>query len=389
MPGATSLRPAALQPRTAVAIVVVAVLLAAALAGPLARRYRRWTRTTLRAATIHHGMVNQATPLFAKFAASDRYLPLELVPRDRHLAVALPPVPVRDPRFKSYNPGVFVVGERLFSAVRVGSYTLEAEVRGELVSECFLYDFTNNRYRHVDLPETPARCKASGFEDVRALVHGDVVYLVATSFTAACTNSMFLIRLRVADVLDGAGPLRPLSVTRLVPDPRLPGAAGRQKNWMPFVHDGDLHFVYSVDPHVVLRCDADTGECSVVGATETLADRGADAAKPQSLAEARGGSNAVRVGDVYVAFVHTTRPLLYDTYAYAFEAAPPFRVVSFPGRQIFWARVGDTLPYVEFTSGLAVLERPEGRFWVVSFGQNDARPMVAIMTEAHGLRLLE
>ena len=38
-----------------------------------------------------------------------------------------------------------------------------------------------------------------------------------------------------------------------------------EKNWMPFVVDGELRFVYRVDPLTVIRCvDLDRGECEVL-----------------------------------------------------------------------------------------------------------------------------
>ena len=40
----------------------------------------------------------------------------------------------------------------------------------------------------------------------------------------------------------------------------------REKNWAPFVHDGALHFIYSFDPLIILRCDTEGGSVSFADA---------------------------------------------------------------------------------------------------------------------------
>jgi len=43
-----------------------------------------------------------------------------------------------------------------------------------------------------------------------------------------------------------------------------PYGFSREKNWLPIVHKGQLHFVYSVEPLVVLRCEVPSGRLDFV-----------------------------------------------------------------------------------------------------------------------------
>ncbi len=43
-----------------------------------------------------------------------------------------------------------------------------------------------------------------------------------------------------------------------------PYGASREKNWLPIVHQGMLHFVYSLEPLVVLRCEIPSGRLDFV-----------------------------------------------------------------------------------------------------------------------------
>jgi hypothetical protein len=43
-----------------------------------------------------------------------------------------------------------------------------------------------------------------------------------------------------------------------------PYGSSREKNWLPIVHNGMLHFVYSLEPLVVLRCETSSGRLDFV-----------------------------------------------------------------------------------------------------------------------------
>jgi hypothetical protein len=73
-----------------------------------------------------------------------------------------------------------------------------------------------------------------------------------------------------------------------------PEPGRHEKNWMPFVVDGQLRFVYTCAPTVVFACDP------LTGALERFAERPA----PEALSELRGGSQGVKVGDELLFVVH-------------------------------------------------------------------------------------
>lgn len=93
-------------------------------------------------------------------------------------------------------------------------------------------------------------------------------------------------------------------------------ARQHQKNWVPYVLDGCLYFVYLFNRACVLRViDVDTGECECIkGSTATTESVG-----PPSSIKYYGGTPLVRwKDDLYVGFGHTRRPwravpVLYDS----------------------------------------------------------------------------
>jgi predicted GH43/DUF377 family glycosyl hydrolase len=108
------------------------------------------------------------------------------------------------------------------------------------------------------------------------------------------------------------------------------GASKRwEKNWVPFVYNGNLLLAYSLVPHTIFKPLLDTGECETVYSTASASN--------WKWGELRGGTPAVQDGDIYVAFFHTSN-YIASTYsngkrmqhyymgAYTFSAQPPFRI---------------------------------------------------------------
>lgn len=102
----------------------------------------------------------------------------------------------------------------------------------------------------------------------------------------------------------------------------------REKNWAPFEYNGTVLLAYSVDPHKIVQ-PLLTGLCELIG--ETTASSG------WNWGELRGGTPAVRIGDEYLAFFHSSKPVVtaqsggkrmqhYVMGAYTFSAEPPFKI---------------------------------------------------------------
>jgi hypothetical protein len=131
-----------------------------------------------------------------------------------------------------------------------------------------------------------------------------------------------------------------------------------EKNWVPFTHNDTLMLSYSLDPHIVLRVppltlQAAADAADAVHADEEPAGTPLEAPRLEVVADVahvtrfatsagdqssrtrpsmRGGSPPLRVGDRFVAFMHTVykrgAKSMYTAAAYTFAAQPPFAIES-------------------------------------------------------------
>ncbi len=102
-----------------------------------------------------------------------------------------------------------------------------------------------------------------------------------------------------------------------------------EKNWTPFEHDKNLMLAYSLVPHLILHPREET--CEEVAITQSPIN--------WKWGTLRGGTPALREGDRYLAFFHSSIPMSskhsegkvvphYFMGAYTFEAQPPFAVTA-------------------------------------------------------------
>ena len=144
--------------------------------------------------------------------------------------------------------------------------------------------------------------------------------------------------------------------------------------------DAQLLFIYSVIPHRIVQLlptdKADEMKGSTVSVTRLVEDRF------WPYGELRGGTNAVRIGDKYLTFFHSSnkhiiqvRIMTYFMGAYLFDAKPPFAITHVtPEPIIHPALINDTLEwaykgvdFVIFPMGLIVNDT----HITVSIGRND------------------
>lgn len=78
-----------------------------------------------------------------------------------------------------------------------------------------------------------------------------------------------------------------------------------EKNWLPFVHEGELHIIYSSQPFTILKVDHNTGACTIVKKTEFP---GLD------LSNFRGSSPPIRHNDKYLFVIHEVAFVNWRTY---------------------------------------------------------------------------
>ncbi|MDE3045695.1 MAG: hypothetical protein KGJ02_03530 [Verrucomicrobiota bacterium] len=105
----------------------------------------------------------------------------------------------------------------------------------------------------------------------------------------------------------------------------------REKNWVPFDWMGYLFLAYSINPHKILAPHFPTGHC------DTLAETIGNIHWPWG--ELRGGTPALRIGDQYLSFFHSSKRietvhshgrnmLHYLMGAYTFSADYPFEITA-------------------------------------------------------------
>lgn len=140
-----------------------------------------------------------------------------------------------------------------------------------------------------------------------------------------------------------------------------------EKNWMPFEYKGELYFVYSISPHIILKCNVKTGFCYEMYRTDMLKHH------PLTKNHLGGGAPPVLVnyeGNSYFLSISHTRNndprVIRKNFFYLFRAEPPFDIVSVS--KIFNA---DEEEYhdIEFASGLLV--NKENKRIIVSYGISD------------------
>lgn len=102
-----------------------------------------------------------------------------------------------------------------------------------------------------------------------------------------------------------------------------------EKNWMPFVHNNALFFVYSIDPHKILKYQKDKSYCTLVDKTLTH--------HHWSWGEMRGSTPCLPIGEYFLTFFHSSvitnsaaskgkKIPHYFIGAYLFENQPPFTI---------------------------------------------------------------
>lgn len=104
-----------------------------------------------------------------------------------------------------------------------------------------------------------------------------------------------------------------------------------EKNWSPFVFQDELYVTYTIEPHVVLKVDIDTGLCHTLATT--------DYSTRWQFGELRGGTPAIETEEGFLSIFHSnylveenflnpgTLPV-YFAGAYLFRKEPPFDMIK-------------------------------------------------------------
>ena len=149
-----------------------------------------------------------------------------------------------------------------------------------------------------------------------------------------------------------------------------------EKNWVPFVHDDKLFFLYETNPWTVLEYHED-GHCTIFTKKELLI--------PGETPKLSGGSPAIKCNGEYVGFFHIrsgiTRSYIswnryvYFVGAYAFDSKPPFLLKRMTVKPLSYKGAYHLLKNPKkILYPVGVLDKGEDLF--VSMGVNDDRTEV-------------
>ena len=116
-----------------------------------------------------------------------------------------------------------------------------------------------------------------------------------------------------------------------------------EKNWTPFVHDGEPYFIYKYVPQLIMKLKpGHDGQVELIHGHRPL--------KPvrsweQRWGPMRGGSSAIKVGDEYLTFFHSSFVSngirYYVIGALTFNANPPFQMLRISPAPILFKGIYD------------------------------------------------
>lgn len=151
-----------------------------------------------------------------------------------------------------------------------------------------------------------------------------------------------------------------------------------EKNWQFFSHEGDLHFIYNIEPHVVVKLNENMLPIKEYKTGGGIRWR---------WGTMRGGTPPIRIqdstyGDVYLSFFHghVSHPKRFRRYnmsAYLFKAEAPFEIVAISKPLLIASEEDPTLPNLSNSLWEPVVIFPTGAIlndglWTVSAGVNDS-----------------
>lgn len=217
-------------------------------------------------------------------------------------------------------------------------------------------------------------------QDPRFVVYNSSLYIVYNnSFPPLNQREMFLSK-----IVNENNKFIALEAQKLTyePDPTLD-----QKNWVPFVHDNQLYFIYSFEPYKILRWNnhAKTMEAPFPQQSKNL-----DRLWPHG--EIRGGTPAIYVKelDAYLGFFHSfvvwkkgeppwqlrksPQWRRYYVGAYLIENKPPFQIRAFTFKPLSFKGLYDSNDNYLVFFPMGVVEEQDG--FIVSAGYQDDKTYI-------------
>lgn len=164
--------------------------------------------------------------------------------------------------------------------IRTKNYLIHYDKEFNLLSQ---HEITENlpRYRKEGSFVT-------GMEDCRLVRLGDDFWVTCTVFDA---NPNGIPQIALGKL--GCPVSNKIEMTKLMPL-KGPDPQRCEKNWLPFVRDGEIYLIYSCDPFIVYKPDVETGECQEVMNSKPKYD----------FSAFRGSAAPIEFDDGYLMIVH-------------------------------------------------------------------------------------
>jgi len=203
---------------------------------------------------------------------------------------------------------------------------------------------------------------SQGVEDPRLFTFNGELYIYGhfRGYLDECTHSPIILKV--------SEPFNIKNILKL----RTPNMRYIEKNWMPFEYKNELYFIYEIFPHIILKCNTQTGNCQPVYETNNTIYH------PLTKKHVGGGAPPVTIYiknvPYFLTLSHTreNKPVITrKNFFYVFRSYPPFDIVMI-GPEF---NIMEDYRAIEFGSGL--LMSKDGKNVIISAGISDCYSVIS------------
>ena len=295
--------------------------------------------------------------------------------------------PITQRKLFFYNMSVIKTGNGYRGIIRgsTWNYCSKKDNKHPAISYPFVINLDNsgNLTSLLHIPITYGQfleCKDyCGIEDPKIFIYGGKEWVIGTCLGHknqydACTNSMCIFLLSDPD-----------NTFKILKLPKNFDQSRDQKNWSPFEYNKILYVEYSLQPHVILQVNTNTGETIYAFKTESqnasISYGSPEINKPLTIDDKalRGGNQPILIDNHYLGIGHfKTEKLEYYHFFYMFDAKPPFAIKSISKKFKL-----DGQEKIHFAGGLSL----QNNIIYVSYGVDDCFNRISCYTIQSVLRL--
>lgn len=305
--------------------------------------------------------------------------------------------------FRTYNPCVFTIGKYglPYFVYRVSNFTMcrdrknkgwNSKKKDEIESHTFIYSPNGEIFKiSHDVLAKPTCVR--GCEDSRTVVNGDFLYIFCNASSGSdCSREMYEMKIPLSEFTELENGWKPIFegsrryVREIIPEVKKLRMRTKtnqdEKNWMPFFVDDVLHFVYSVNPHIVMR--ENNGYVDEVFKTynDVLPGNLRGGSQVIPVTKWNSGPDEYVAEHLYLSVIHVREGhKKYVTYFYAFDVEEPYRVKYITKGFVF----EDNVKRVQMATGLAKVYENEGdgkvSYLYITYGQDDCYSKLCKVSE--------